>query len=146
MTGKWTLDTGSMQENFFSDSVLIGIVCTLPVHRFIWTINNSFDLNFIREPELDICLQNSKGNKTFFQIYQYQIPLSGDRYLMYKLKRGEEFLLQEVKQLDYLWFLQSNNAEEESKNIISQLRTIPDIQLAQIITSDRLKNLDNLLI
>lgn len=146
MTSKWTLDTGSMQESFFSDTVLIGIVCSLPIHRFAWTLNNFFDLDLLREPELDICIQKADGVKTYFPIYQYQLPLSGGRYLVYKLKRGEEFLLQEVRQLDYLWLIQSNNAEEDAQNMIQQLRSIPDIQLAQIIATDRLKNLDNLLI
>ena len=146
MSGKWILDTGSMQENFFAESVLIGIASSLPFHRFCWTLNNYFDINFVREPDLDICVQFEAGKQTFFSIYQFYLPLSSGRYLIYKLKNGEDVLLNDVRQLDYLWLLQSNNAENDAKNIIQQLRAIPEIQLAQILDSEKLKNLDNLLI
>jgi hypothetical protein len=146
MTSKWTLDTGSMQENFFSDAVLIGIVCPLPPYRFSWLINNTFDLNFTRESELDICVQPAPDRQIFFPIYQYYIPLSGGRYLIYKLKNGKDFLLQELRQLDYLWMIQSHNADKDAESIIQELRHINDLQLAQIIPLDRLKNKDNLLI
>ncbi|XZF15111.1 IPExxxVDY family protein [Chitinophagaceae bacterium MMS25-I14] len=146
MSAKWTLSMEDMLEAFFEDSCLIGLVSALPAYRLCWLLNQRFGLSFVREGDLDICLQKSAGQQHHFSIYQYCIPLSGTRYLLYKLKDKKEVLLPEVKQLDYLWMIQSNDAEDEAATITQYLRNIPDIQMAQIITLDRLKNLNHLLV
>lgn len=146
MSGKLILDMEAMEEDFFSDCALIGIVSALPAYKLCWKLNNTLDTNFVREPELDILVQKNKTNQHYFPIYQYAIPLSGCRHLMYKLKSDKEALLPEVKQLDYLWMIQSSTAEHEAHIAAQQLRDIPDIQLAQIIDIDKLKNLSNLLV
>lgn len=146
MSGKWTLDTEAMEEDFFSDSALIGIVSALPAYKLCWKLNTGLDLNFVREPELDIFLQKTKTTRHYFPIYQYAIPLSGCRHLMYKLKSDKEALLPEVKQLDYLWLIQSHEAAHEAHIAAQQLRNIADIQLAQILDLEKLKNLSNLLV
>lgn len=146
MSPKWTLDMAAMQEDFFSDSVLIGIVSALPAYRLCWTLNRRFTLQFCRETELDICLQRADGKLHYFNIYQYCVPLNGTRHLLYKLKHNKEVLLPEVKQLDYLWLVQSNTADEDATTYTQYLRDFPEVQMAQIITLDRLKNLSNLLV
>ncbi len=146
MSGKWTLDTEAMEEDFFSDSALIGIVSALPAYKLCWKLNMKLDINFVREPELDILLQKTQAIQHYFPIYQYALPLSGSRHLLYKLKSEKEALLPEVKQLDYLWLIQSHEAEHEAHIAAQQLRDIADIQLAQILDLEKLKNLSNLLV
>lgn len=146
MSKNWTLDTIAMQEDFFTDTALIGIVSAVPAYRFCWLLNEQMDTNFVRQPDLDICLQASAEKQLYFSIYQYSLPLSECRYLLYKLKNEKESLLPEVKQLDYLWMIQSNTADVLADNIMQRLRDIPDVQLAQILPADRLKNLDHLLV
>jgi hypothetical protein len=94
---------------------------------------------------MDVIVQNA-GKQHFFSIYQYCIPLNGCRHLMYKLKTDKEVLLPEVKQLDYLWLIQSMSAEEDAGLIARHLRNIPEIQLAQALSADKLKNLSNLIV
>ncbi len=146
MSAKWTLDVNNMQDDFFSDTALIGIACSMLHHKFCWTLNNYFDIDLVREPELDIQIKSASGNEVFFPIYQYHFPVGGGRYLIYKLKNGDDFLLQEVKQLDYLWLVQGNNADASALDIIQKLRNLSDVQLAQLIAPERLKNLNHLLI
>jgi hypothetical protein len=146
MANRWTLDTSSVQENFFADTSLIGISSSLPAHRFCWVLNNFFDIDLIREYDLDICLLSNTGQKIYFPIYQYALPLSYGRYIIYKLKNRDESLIPEIYQLDYLWLLQITNSQSEAEEIIQQLRNIEQIQLAQLIFPDKLKNISNLLI
>jgi hypothetical protein len=146
MSGKWTLDTEAMEEDFFSDCALIGIVSALPAYKLCWKLNEKLDTNFIREPELDILVQKSKNVQHYFPIYQYALPLSGCRHLLYKLKNEKEALMPEIKQLDYLWMIQSHEAMHEAHIAAQQLRDIADIQLAQILDLDKLKNASNLLV
>ncbi len=146
MSTKWTLNIAAMQEEFFTDTALIGIVSALPAYRFCWLMNQKFDMNFTRDAELDVCLQTKPNERRFFSLYSYSMPLNGSRYLIYKLKSDKEVLLPEVKQLDYLWMIQSNSHETDAANISQYLRDIPDVQLAQVLVPEKLKNLNHLLV
>lgn len=136
----------AMQEEFFADAALIGMVSALPFSRLCWLLNTRFDISFIRRPDMDICLQKSPAKQHFFPIYEYNIPLSETRYLLYKLKSHTEALLPELKQLDYLWMIQSCSAETDATSFTGLLRDMPEIQLAQTLTPDRLKNISHLLL
>ncbi|MEI8279361.1 MAG: IPExxxVDY family protein [Bacteroidota bacterium] len=146
MSSKWTLDMAAMQEDFFADTALVGIVSSLPIYKLCWMLNHRFDTQFVRDMDLDVCLDENAEQKNYFPIYSYCTPLNGSRYLIYKLKNNKESLLPEIKQMDYLWLIQSNASEEEALVISQYLRDIPDIQMAQILTVDKLKNINCLLI
>ena len=147
MSTKWTLNIAAMQEEFFSDTALIGIVSALPAYRFCWMLNQKFDMDFVRDAESDICLQNNSDEKAhYFPLYKYSTPLNGNKYLIYKLKSDKESLLPEAKQLDYLWMIQSNTPESDATHITEYLRDIPDVQLAQVLMPDKLKNLGHLIV
>lgn len=146
MSKNWTLNIAAMQEDFFTDTALIGIVSAVPAYRFCWLLNQQMDMNFVREPDLDVCLQSAAERQHFFSIYQYSLPLNGSRYLLYKLKSEKEALLPEVKQLDYLWLIQSSAADNQAEKIMQYLRAIPDVQLAQILPVEKLKHRDHLLV
>jgi len=146
MSAKLVLDTTAMAEEFFSDTALTGIVCALPAYRFMWLLNERLDMNFMRNPDMDVMIQSSKGKEHYFSVYQYCTPLNGCQHLMYQLKSDKETLLPEVKQLDYLWLIQSATAEEDARAIIHHMRDIGEIQLAQLLSLDKLKNQNNLLV
>ena len=142
---KMVLDTSAMQDDFFADTAMIGIGTAQQGYRFCWILNRHFDINFLRDPEQNICVQK-KDSKYYFPIYQYTLPNSNHKYLLYKLKNGNEFLLPETRQLDYLWLIQTATPNDDALEIARELRNIPDVQLAQIIEADELKNLNNLLV
>lgn len=146
MSNKWTLNTDAMQEEFFADTALIGIASTLPGYQFCWTLNKQMDTNFVREPEMDVCLQSGKTKQHYFPIYVYCLPTNGMKYFLYKLKSDKEALLPEVKQLDYLWMVQSNSPEHDAQEIVNHLRDLPEVQLAQVLATDKLKNLNHLIV
>lgn len=140
------LDMGAVQDGFFSDTAMIGIVCSLPAHKFCWTINNLLDFEFVRDPDSDVEYAPSKEEKHFFSMYQYCESVSSCEHLLYKLKSHKKSLLPEIKQLDYLWLIKSQDAELQCEIIADQLKSLPDVQLAQIIAPERLKNLNHLLL
>lgn len=142
---KLVLDTSAMQDDFFADTAMIGIGTAQQGYRFCWILNRHFDINFIRDPEQNICLQK-KDSTYYFPIYEYILPNSSHKYLLYKLKNGNESLLPETRQLDYLWLIQTATPEEDAQRIARELRNIPDVQLAQILDSEQLKSLNNLLV
>jgi hypothetical protein len=143
---KLMLDTAAMEEDFFADSALIGIGSALPAYKLCWLINNHFSTKFIRQPELDIELKKKDNKVYYFAVYQYCVPLSGCKHLLYKVKNEKETILPEAKQLDYIWLIQNYNIEDDAATIAQLLRTLPDIQLAQQLDADKMKSLSNLLV
>ena len=147
---KLVLDMKAMSKDFFEDCAMIGIAAAQPGYRLCWMLNNHFDINFVRDPEQNIHLQKKDKEKKdtdfYFPIYQYDLPNSCHKYLLYKLKDGSESLLPEAGQMDYLWMIQTANPEEDAYQIARELKNIPDVQLAQILAPKQLKSLNNLLV
>ena len=148
--GKHVLDMKATKDSFFEDTAMIGIAAAQPGYRFCWILNNYFDIDFTRDPAQDIPLQKADRQKNItkhnFPLYQYDLPNCNHKYLLYKLKDGNESLLPETKHLDYLWLVQTANYEEDALNILNQLKNIPDVQLAQILVATQLKSMINLLV
>jgi hypothetical protein len=142
---KLVLDMSAMQDDFFADTAMIGIATAMPGYHLCWALNKHFDINFERDPEQNISSQK-KENQYHYPIYQCTFPDSSHKYMLYKLKNGAESLLPETKQLDYLWMVQTADPEHDAIEIARELRNIPDIQLAQILTTDQLKSVNNLLV
>lgn len=136
-----------MEDDFFEDSLLVGISCTLPSYRLCWLLNQTLDFSFVRKAKMDIQLASkSKNKEIFLAVYQYQTPFNGPRYTLYQLKAKSHFLLPELKALDYLVMVESGSAEETATWLAEYLRQMPLIQLAQIINPMELKNRNNLLV
>ncbi len=146
MSTKMTLDISAMQDDFFEGTSLIGIASSLPAYRFCWLLNHKFDLDLVRDPDSDLSVRVSKTETAYFPIYKYNVPLNGNSHLIYKLKLEKESLLPEIRQLDYLWMIQSTAPETEANEYTAHLRNLPEVQLAQILSPDRLKHLSHLLV
>lgn len=146
MSGKLILDMGAVSEDFFSDTAMIGIGSALPGYKFCWKINRALGFKFNREPDNDVEYKPSKDHIHFFSLYQYEVPDSTCKHMLYRLRSEKKNLLPEIKQLDFLWLISSQLAEAEAESIIDTLRDIEDIQLAQMIAPERLKNINHLLL
>jgi hypothetical protein len=136
---------GAMQDDFFADTAMIGIVTAMQGYRLCWMLNKYFDINFIRDPEQTILLQK-KEHSFYFPVYRYDMANSSHKYVLYKLKNGNETLLPEVKQLDYLWLVQTANPEDDAWQLSRNIKNISDIQLSQILEAEQLKNIKNLIV
>ncbi|MCB0698240.1 MAG: IPExxxVDY family protein [Chitinophagales bacterium] len=146
MAAKMVLDMSAMEEDFFSGTAMIGIGSSLQGHEFCWHINKVFEFDFVREPDSDVEYKPSKEDIHFFSLYRYEEPMSSCTHLLYKLRSDKRSLLPEIKQLDYLWLIKSELAEVTARNVTEKLRLLPQVQLAQIIPNERLKNINHLLL
>ncbi len=142
---KLVLDMSAMEENFFEESAMMGIGTALPAYNLCWMLNKTFDINFIRDTEQNISI-TKKGVRYDFPVYVYNFPNSPYKYLLYKLRNASEFLLPETKQLDFLWLIQTATPEEDALEILTELKSINEVQLAQLLASEQLKNLKNLIV
>lgn len=146
MSAKLILDTEAMHDSFFTDTALIGIVCALPSYRFCGMMNEYFDLKLRRDGEFDICLKTAQNISHYFALYRYDAPMNSNKFSVYRLKSNKQALLPELKQLDFLFMIQGPDADADAEKYIRAMRALNDVQLAQFIQPDKLKNVDYLLV
>ncbi|HQE11144.1 MAG TPA: IPExxxVDY family protein [Flavipsychrobacter sp.] len=146
MSSKFILDTDKMHEDFFSDSRLITISSSLPCYRFCWMLNTLLNFDLKRMPEQDIFIKVNAEEMYFYSIYKYEVPNSSDCYSVYQLKNNKRPLLADLKNLDYLIMLKGPAAVEKTNEYLTLLRTIKEIQLAQVVLPHQVKNIDYLLL
>ncbi len=143
---KLMLDMSAMQEDFFADAAMVGIASAMPAYHLCWALNEYLDLAFVRDPAQNISLKKKNSNEFNFPTYRYDLDNSSQSCLLYKLKDGTEPLLPETRHLDYLLLIQTNDPEEDAFHLVAELKNMKDIQLAQILDRDDLKNLSNLIV
>lgn len=142
---KTVLNMAAAQESFFAETAMIGIASSVPAYRLCWLLNERFGINFARDPGQNIVVRK-KDAQYHFAVFQYELPNSTYKYLFYQLKNGKEVLLPETKQLDFIWLLQTACPDEDAVDIAAALRDIPEVQLAQILSAEQLRNINNLLL
>ena len=146
-SAKLVLDTSAMQEDFFEETAMIGIASSLSAHRFVWTLNARFGVNFRRAGDMDVCLNaKSKDDFQHFAVYHFADAVCGAQHFLYRLRAEKKVLLPEVKNLDYLWLIQNARSVEEADMYAKHLLDMPEIQLATILSADDLKNRAHLLV
>lgn len=143
---KLVLDMSAVQDEFFSESAMIGIGCPLQGYEFCWKLNRHMNFSLRREPEYDVEYKPAKNDVHYFSLYKYTEPYSNNTHLLYKLKSDKNALLPEIKQLDYLWLIKSREAEVLAEALQEDMRSMPDIMLARVIEPERLKNINHLLL
>ncbi len=97
-------------------------------------------------PEQDIFIKVNAEEMYFYSIYKYEVPNSSDCYSVYQLKNNKRPLLADLKNLDYLIMLKGPAAVEKTNEYLTLLRTIKEIQLAQVVLPHQVKNIDYLLL
>lgn len=133
-------------DDFFSDTAMIAIGCALQGHEFCWLLNKEFDLNFVRQPDMDVEYRPNKKSCYYFSVYQYHIPHSSCEYNLFKLKNDKKTLLPEIGQLDYMWLIKSQTAEHDAHLLADEIKGMNEVQLAKILPAEELKNLNHLLL
>jgi hypothetical protein len=151
---KLKLDFSAIEDDFFEDRICIGIVCGLPSYQFCHYLNKEFEMNFVREMELDIMTIKKSGEKNsnqtqeeiFFPVYQYCVPLSEQRYLLYSLKSNQQHLLKETNNIDFILLMQNIDLNNDVPEVINQLKQLPGVQLVQVLDMTKIKSKSILII
>jgi hypothetical protein len=143
---KLVLDNDQITEDFFEDTILLGIMAPLQPHQFVWQVNQSIRFDFRINNELEVEIVR-KRRTYYFPVYEFQEPgLSLFNYLYNNLYDGE-YLLPEFKHLDYLWLCKGDlPSKDEERMLIEDIRNIPGVQLVVELTNDKIKNKKNLIL
>jgi len=135
---KFKLDMQEMEEDFFEDTRLLGIVSSVKDYQLCWFFNQLFRFKFRMNNEIEIQL-TKKQRKYFFPVYEYCEPSSSLIHYIYNNQDDGEYLLSEFKHLDFLWLLKGDRVDNEIVNsMINSIRSINGIQMVMELTNEKI--------
>jgi hypothetical protein len=139
---KLVLDNALLEEEFFEDIALIGIVSALDFHTFIWTINSYLNTSFARNHASEINLQD-----VFFPVFSFEENLALVEHYIFCNRNKTNFLLPEAKNVDYIWMIKTTF--NKTNCIAKYLQHLPSIQAVNYcfeIAPNSIKNKQHLII
>lgn len=149
----FVLNVELINEDFFENTRLLGIVAPLENYKFCLQVNHTLGFDFRMDPAIEISItkttkakQNQKASKDFiFYVYSDEDKLANTNHYIYVNKREGEHLLPEFKHMDFLWLMKGDYIEEEKVDHIKEtLRNMRGIQLVAELTNEQFKNKGNL--
>jgi hypothetical protein len=160
---KLILNTEDVEEDFFSDCRLLAIGAALPGYTLCWWLNRACDFNFVREPEMDICVQEGKAfhkksgglfdevpevqqELFYFPVYKHDLPYYNSSVLLYTNTIGGKKLMPDVRFADFLMLIPFASYIEPGKNVYNDLTGIPNISWVREIDLEPLKHKRNLIV
>lgn len=141
---KFKLDDDRMSDNFFEDTHILGISCSLKNYQFCWHIEKSIQIDFRTSVDLQIPMEKNRRSYSF-TVYEYIHPITQKEHFLYSNKHDGEFLLPELQHLDFIWLIRDSFFDEsEFMHLQQQIRNIPGVQLVSEVQHDKIKSKDNL--
>ena len=135
----------TIAQEFFEDSLLLGIVAPVKDYQFSWQLNQILGFNFRVNNDFEIQL-TKKERKYFFSIYEYAVPSTCLVHYLYNNQFDGEYLLPEFKHLDFLWLIKGEAVTaEELKSLMHSIRSLPGVQLVNEMTNEKIKHKQHLI-
>ena len=142
---KLKLDNEDLTSAFFDEIRILGIVSPMQDYMFSWTVNKYLGMNFRINTLLEIQLRK-KNRNYFFSIYDYQLPNRALVHYIYSNQYEGEYLLPELKHLDFLWLLKYDSVNDaEVSELMKAIKKIPGVQLVSEMHPSKIRNKQHLL-
>jgi len=142
---KLKIDNETLAQEFFEDSLLLGIVAPIKDYQFSWQLNQILGFNFRVNNDFEIQL-SKRDRKYFFAIYEYAVPSTCLVHYLYNNQFDGEYLLPEFKHLDFLWLIKGETVSpEELKSLMQSIRSLPGVQLVNEMTNEKIKHKQHLI-
>ena len=143
---KLKLNIDNLEDDFFSNSRLLGIVSQLKNYRFCWLINAELKYDFRLQSDTEIHLKKKERNY-FFPVYRFwETDCEVEHYIYHNRFEGE-YLLPEFKHYDFLWLVKADLIPEEDIISLQQnLKSISGVQLVTDLSKKKIKHKANLIL
>jgi len=143
-TFKLSINNHDLAEAFFSDTRLLGIMAPIKNYQFCWQLNNLLNIDFRINHELEIRLKKKKRDY-YFSVAEYHEPSGSLSHYLYNNKDEGEYLLPELKHLDFLWLMKDDCVTDvDLLHIISVVRSIAAVQLVIELTPEKISHKEHL--
>ena len=139
------IDETELYDDFFEDVIVLGIVVPVRDYMFIWHMNNLLSFRFRQHTEAEIRLNRKKREYTF-NLFEYCVPFTTIRHLLYENQHDGEYLLPEFKHLDFIWVIKEGNfSREELDDFLGIIKMSEKVQMVTEIPIEKIKSKENLL-
>ncbi|QGW29823.1 IPExxxVDY family protein [Phnomibacter ginsenosidimutans] len=143
---KWTLDNELLAEAFFEDARLFGIQCPASPQKFVWLVNNHFAFDFRYSAGSEVEMKK-KGRTFTFPLFRFFENHLNVEHIIYANHCDGEYLLPELKHTDFLWLIKSDNHSASFLDLLAnELRKVSQIQLVTLLSNDKIKNKQQLVL
>jgi len=146
MPVKLKLNIDDLEDDFFSNSRLLGIMSQLKNYRFCLQVNAELKYDFRLQNETEIHLKKKERNY-FFPVYRFCETSCDTEHYIYHNQFEGEYLLPEFKHFDFLWLIKAELIPEEDFITLQyNLKSISGVQLVTDLTEKKIKHKSNLIL
>jgi hypothetical protein len=141
---KLILDNRDLTDGFFEDTRLLGIMAPVKDYQLCWNVNHSMGMDFRINNEIEIQLTKKKRNY-FFAVYEFSDDTGSLCHYVYNNRFDGEYLLPEVKHLDFLWLMKGDLVNDETlRQIMEGVKHIGGVQLVVELTNEKIRHKEHL--
>lgn len=116
---KLVLDNQALEDEFFEDIQLLGVVSAIEPYQFAWRIAQHLQWHFQREHNYDIQIGDFS-----FPVYRLDDQTKFLEQFIISNRSNSIFLLQEIKHIDFVWMLKGNIQDDTLTQIQHFLKSI----------------------
>jgi hypothetical protein len=129
------LDNSALEDEFFEDVKLIGIVCASEYYQLISYINQCLGFGFVKNHELEIHI-----HEQHFPVFEFVDDEKAMEHFIFCNRRGTDFMMPDAKNIDFIWLIKGNIQYQESIiQLPIYLKKVPGIDFCFDIKSTSLK-------
>ncbi len=133
----------SAKIDFSSEYTLIGISCHLKNYRLTFFLNRQLNIKLRR---IDDFTQAGPDKEDLsYSVYFYHCPDTKNNFCLITNHHSEGKLIPTLRSIDYFLLIQNEISQERKKNLISAVKTIPNLLTAYEIELSKVKNIHQLL-
>jgi hypothetical protein len=142
---KLRLNMDEINEDFFEDTRLLGIMAPLKSYQLCLQLNGLLGYKFRLNTDIDIHVRKKERNY-YFSVYQSLETNSFLEHYLYHNQFDGEYLLPEFRHIDFLWLMKGDFVDEEKCQFIRQtVNSIAGVQLVVELTNEQIKNKGNMI-
>lgn len=142
---RMTLDYADVTDSFLEDARLLGVVTNLRNYKLCWALNAFYGYDF-RANQPSYIERRNRDRKYFFTIHRHSRPRQPFEHILYQNKDDGEYLLPELKNLDFIWMIKADHPDSNLyEKVRQQLISLPDVQLVTEIGKHKIKHKEYLL-
>lgn len=133
---KLILNTAYIEEEFFEDVLLIGIVSPKPAHQLIWHLNQSVNVDFKKNHS-----HEKKIKDRYFSVFSYEETNKLRENIIYCNRNDAHYLIPEAKNIDYIWLIKGGHERHYfQRDLLNLLPNISIINYVFEINPETLKS------
>lgn len=144
---KLKLDMGDLTESFFEDTRLIGLVAPVSDYQLCWHLNNELRFDFRNNPDITIPFKKKNLDTiSYFTVSECMEQYSALAHYLYNNQFKGEYLLPDLKQLDYIWLMKGDTVSDEfTRNLMEMVNELNCVRLVIELDPTAMKHKGNLI-